>query len=252
MDERAYTTSKIKMNRGDKEFEFSSAIVRKEKLNTSTMYKLFHPSELKYLENLSYENRKWSYILGRLSAKLAIKSLSNVSTLHSIYIDSGVFNFPVVRCRELKNTQVSITHSGSLGISLAYQEEHPMGIDVEEICNKNSKAILSQITWNEKLLLKRVYKNTLSGFTSIWCAKEALSKVLKTGMMLNFSFLEIDSVNIREKTLIYEFKNFSQYKALCHTNEAYAIAIVLPKNTSVNLEEFWSSFYRHRKNETRK
>ena len=230
------------MYRGDEEHEFSVAFVRNEILNNTSLENLLHDAELKYLDELTYERRKRSYTLGRLSAKLALETLTHQTPATSIHIESGVFGFPIVRGSRVKNTQVSITHSGPLGVSIAFEEKHPMGIDLEKIRPDNNKVILNQISQEERLLLQGIDKFNFEGFTSIWCAKEALSKILKTGMMINFSFLEIDHVEIGLKTITCEFKNFGQYKALCYTNEMYAIALVLPKKTSVNLEEFWSSF----------
>jgi phosphopantetheinyl transferase len=242
VEHQDFLTSKVKMHRGDQEFEFSGAFVRNEILNGSSVHHLFHDTELAYLEELTYDRRKRSYTLGRLSAKLAVKKLTNDMPANSIHIESGVFGFPIVNSPSVKNMQVSITHSGPLGVSIAFEERHPMGIDLEKIRPNNDKVILNQISDHEKSLLQEIHKYNLEGFTSIWCAKEALSKILKTGMMINFDFLEIDNVEITSNTIIYEFKNFGQYKALCHTNEMYAIALVLPKKTTVNLEEFWNTF----------
>lgn len=230
------------MHRGDEEFEFSAAFVRNELLDNTSVQHLLHDAELQYLNQLIYERRKRSYTLGRLSAKLAITRLTPKTAANSIHIESGVFGFPIVKCNEIANTQVSITHSGPLGVSIAFAEKHPMGIDLEKIRPNNDKVILNQISETEKSLLQEIGKYNLEGFTSVWCAKEALSKILKTGMMLNFSYLEIDNVETHAKTIVYEFKNFGQYKALCYTNEMYAIALVLPKKTSVNLDEFWDTF----------
>ena len=76
----------------------------------------------------------------------------------------------------------------------------------------------------------------------LWSAKEALSKLLKTGMMLDFKFLEIDRIiNENESTTLY-FKNFGQYKAVCTTNSEYAIAIALPKLTTIQPQKIWDTF----------
>ena len=237
-----YFTSKIKMYRETESFEFSGAFVNDTLVNSKLAYELFHQSELQELEKLSYERRKQSFALGRLSAKLALNVLINDIPSNSIQIKSGVFGFPVIYCGEMRSTQVSITHSGSLGLSIAFDEKHPMGIDLEKISLKNAKAILNQISSNEQSLLRKINRFNLEGITAIWSAKEALSKILKTGMMIEFGLLEINHIEVQQETLMFEFKNFGQYKALCHANTQYAIALVLPKKTTVNLTEFWSIF----------
>ena len=238
----AYLTSKIKMYRETEAFEFSGAFVNDTLINHKVSHDLLHQSEIQELEKLSYERRKRSFALGRLSAKLALNELANDIPSSSIHIESGVFGFPVIHCAEMKSTQVSITHSGSLGVSIAFDEKHPMGIDLEKINLKNAKAISNQISTNEQSLLREIGKLNLEGFTAIWSAKEALSKILKTGMMIEFGLLEINHIEVQQETLMFEFKNFGQYKALCHTNAQYAIALVLPKKTTVNVTEFWNIF----------
>ena len=76
----------------------------------------------------------------------------------------------------------------------------------------------------------------------LWCAKEALAKVIKTGMMLDFIFLEVEEIYEENNSLVTTFQHFGQYKAMCHVNANYAIAIVLPRKTTVNFSQVWHMF----------
>lgn len=237
-----HSVSIIKMDRGDKEYNASISLVKKRSTTIPDSLQLFHRLEKKHYETIKYDRRKLNYILGRFSAKFAINTMIEIPCMQSINIGSGVFGFPIVRCVEAKNIQVSITHCGFIGMSIAFKESHPMGIDIERISFDKEKAILSQISQYELKLLAVFGINDISGYTALWCAKEALAKIIKTGMMLDFSFLEIETIEKEENTYVAKFKHFGQYKAMCHINENYAISVVLPRKTMTNLEEVWTMF----------
>ncbi|MDO5976974.1 4'-phosphopantetheinyl transferase superfamily protein [Flavivirga jejuensis] len=203
--------------------------------------KLHHEEKKRYYM-LIHDRRKISYLLGRLAAKQALMSLTKVAIENSIWIDSGIFGFPVVRCKAMQNKQVSISHSNIMGISIAFEENHPMGIDLEKISTNQENVILNYITDEEKVLLKNINMNTIAGYTVIWSIKESLSKVIKTGMMLDFSLLTISSITLENSTFECSFHHFGQYKAIAHINDNYAISIALPRKTKANFNEVWGMF----------
>ena len=237
-----HSVSVLKMDRTNKAYNASVSLVKKESVKIPDGLHLFHKSERKYYESLKYDRRKLNYILGRFSAKLAVNTLLKKASLNSINIESGVFGFPIVKCLKAKNVQVSITHCGAIGMSIAFKESHPMGIDIEAISFDKEKAIRSQITAKEIILLQALNMNNISGYTVLWCAKEALAKIIKTGMMLDFKFLEIEEIYKENNSLVVTFQHFGQYKAMCHANSNYAIAIALPRKTTVNLSKVWTMF----------
>ncbi len=232
----------IFMTRESGNHNVSIAIIKGNLEVLSNQLSKLHPKEKIRYDALKYARRKESYLLSRLSAKSAITGLLKVNTPEKIWIDSGVFDFPVVRYAMFPNTCVSITHCEGIGMSTAYDEMHPMGIDLEKISSDKEETILSQITDYEKGLLNKVGMATIFGYTILWCAKEALSKVLKTGMMIDFKLLAIESITSTHKTVECTFSNFPQYKALSHTNDEYAISIVLPRKTEADFTEVWQQF----------
>jgi 4'-phosphopantetheinyl transferase len=196
-----------------------------------------HPNEKSIFNAYRDDRRKESYLLGRLTAKRAILELSNISSSKSIWIDKGVFQFPIVKGANLQNIQVSISHCDTIGFSIAYPEAHPMGIDVEKVHSDRSAEVLSQLTNEEKLLLKD--NANISGYTAIFSIKEALSKVIRTGMMLDFKFFEIEAIKETQQILECTFTHFGQYKAFAFFKRGYVFSIVLPKRTNVQLDKLW-------------
>ena len=192
-----------------------------------------HPEEKVIYQNYQYNGRKESYLLGRLSAKQAVLGLTGLSNPKSIWIDAGVFLFPIAKGANLQNIQVSISHCDKIGFSIAYQEAHPMGVDVERINLDKKELISSQLTPKEKLLLTT--RANISDITAIFSIKEALSKVLKTGLMLDFKFLEVKEIKKKSNYIACTFTNFGQYRAVAFFQKEYVFAIVLPKRTRMDI-----------------
>ena len=203
---------------------------------------LLHPEELSYYETLKFDRRRESYLLGRISAKKAIGALSFFEDLSKIAIDAGIFQFPVVKYAITRNLQVSITHCEGLGIALSYPEVHPLGIDLERTDKANTEAIKQQLTPAELALIRTAPLPEDVACTMIWTMKEALSKVLRTGLTMDLKLLEIQSLVREGDVYTSHFRHLIQYRAIsCHAG-AYVCSIVVPGKTTPELEEFWRFF----------
>ena len=193
-----------------------------------------HRDELDYLEKLKVEQRRQSFLLGRIAAKQAIASLVKVNDLTTIAIQYGVFQFPVVKHNFNNNLQVTISHSHDVGVALAFCEEHPMGVDIERIVPARLNAIKDNLSDSELELLENSRLSLIEGCTAIWTMKEGLSKALKTGLTVDFKVLEIILLKNHGLYLTCTFKYFAQYKAICFPVSDYFCSIVLPRNTDID------------------
>lgn len=205
-------------------------------------YNLLHTDEKAYADTLKFDRRKHSYLLGRTSAKLALQQLIKEQSADSIFIDYGVFQFPVVKYVQNLNLQASISHCDNIGLALIYPEEHPLGIDIEKVEPKIIETLDRQLTDKEKELLTKKNLFTDSGHTLLWTAKEALSKIFRTGLMMEFKTLEIDAITLQDGIYESTYTNCGQYKAFSCILDDYVCSIVLPKNTTVNFGFYWQSF----------
>lgn len=203
---------------------------------------LLHPEEKAYYDSLKSDKRRESYLLGRVCAKKAIGALSAFEDLGRISIDAGVFQFPVVKYSVTPNLQVCISHCEHLGIAISYPEGHPMGVDVEETDKNNIEAILGQLTPGEQALAGSVPLPEEVACTMMWTMKEALSKILRTGLTIDLKLLEIDSLANGNGVCISRFKNLIQYKAVSCVAGPYVCSVVMPARTTADLEAFWRSF----------
>lgn len=230
---------KIPLIREKQQFQACLALTQGAIKEGKLQLEKLHPNEKAIYQGYKYKRRKESYLLGRLSAKQAVLGLTGVSSYKSIWIDRGVFQFPVVKGVTGQNIQVSISHCDIIGFSIAYPEAHPMGVDIERIDSERKETVLSQLTNKEKLLLQHKAKDDIIAFTAIFSIKEALSKILRTGMMLEFKFLEVAEIKIIHQTIACTFTHFGQYKAVAYIKNDYVFSIALPKRTKVQLGKVW-------------
>jgi 4'-phosphopantetheinyl transferase len=234
-------TGHIILKRQEGDFRAAFCLLRGDLPFLEDRLRVLHPTEKAHYESLKFGRRKQSYLLGRIAAKTAVSTLLQINDPASFYIGFGVFNFPVVKGLR-GNTQVSISHCDDTGIALAFPEEHPMGLDIEEISDRRLDAIESQLSGEEKKLLQDCGVSPATGFTLAWTIKEALSKVLKTGLTVDFKILEINSIKSSGAAYTSTFRYYDQYKAIsCHSGD-YACSVILPRKTTADLDPFFACF----------
>lgn len=195
-----------------------------------------HHNEKKYFDGLTHEKRIKSFLLGRYAAKAAVGHLVNESNLERILIQNGVFNQPVVAYGNNHNLQISITHCDEFGAAIAFPEVHPIGIDIEYASFRVAKVVEKQLTDKECNLVKSIPYSLDLAYTLMWTSKEALSKILKTGLTVSLNVLEIDKIEKKNNCIISYFTNFIQYYSITFFIDRYVCSIVCPKNTDVDFD----------------
>ncbi|HEY3366507.1 MAG TPA: 4'-phosphopantetheinyl transferase superfamily protein [Symbiobacteriaceae bacterium] len=192
--------------------------------------------ERSYFDGLKSERRRQSYLAGRFAAKQALAAAGGLPTLAEILIGSGVFWQPVVECEGLKNMQVSISHCDDVGIAIAFPERYPMGIDIESINPEKCDVLQAQVTAGEREQLHLVALSEEEGLTVLWTAKEALSKVLRTGFTVALEALEVSKVMEGPEYLSCHYKLFPLYRCITFIVSSYVIAVALPKNVDFTVD----------------
>lgn len=203
-----------------------------------------HPQELSYYKTLTVEKRKKSYLLGRYSAKQAVSAFVGEENPQNILIKQGFFNHPIVISANNQNVQVSISHCEDMGATVAFPEAVPMGIDVEWVDPQKTNVLESQMTEKEKALIKSFPNSYNAMLVLLWTAKEALSKVLKTGLLTPFHIYEIDYLTANHSCIISNFRNFTQYKGISFNLGCYVCTIIHPKSIEIclNINHFKNVF----------
>lgn len=195
-----------------------------------------HTEELATFGALKMERRRASYLLGRYTAKRALETCCGARFPASeIQIASGVFNQPVVHYSGSRPYGVSISHSERVVCSVAYPEEHPMAIDVEELDASRTHVMLTQMGEAEIEQARSVCGSPDLAATVVWSAKEAVSKALRCGMTCPFEVLETCGMDAHAGGYVGYFKNFAQYKFQSWSRGTSVVTMVLPKKTELGL-----------------
>lgn len=228
----------LNLYRPDKTDTAGFSIIKYNEDNLSAFLAALHPVEKERYETFAHSKRKNSYLLGRVAAKHAISNFLKINIKpNEVHIDSGVFSFPVVRFSH--PVQVSISHCQNIAIALAYDESHPLGVDLEQIDEKKADVIKSGLNPEELQLARSLNIAESVALTIIWSARESVSKILKTGITIDFKWLEINKLSSNGRTYESQFSQLMQYKVLSCISGAYVCSVALPRNTTVNIETLW-------------
>jgi 4'-phosphopantetheinyl transferase len=210
-----------------------------------------HSSELGYVAQLSNPDRSVEFTAGRFAAKSALKILNPGMSFKNINVARGCFNQPVVQCESSfevlishdfevpvsNKFEVSISHKKNIAVAIAFPATHPMAIDIETLNDLNYKVVESQMNPSEIDALKKMKVSYVSGLFQIWCIKEALSKVLKTGLTTSFDLFETYDHHLENNQLNCQFTNFYQYQAVSWKLKNTVVAVVFPKNVKLDINE---------------
>jgi 4'-phosphopantetheinyl transferase len=197
-----------------------------------TRHSFLHTDELSFFDTLRLDKVQHSYLLGRYAAKSALGAYMDNIVLTDVRVSSGVFQQPVLYLAGGGNIQLSIAHTTEMGIAIVFPEGHPMGVDTETVDPKQSDTIREVLTPGEQDKLHLINKDINKSLTLLWTMKEALSKVLKTGLMTPFHLYEIESVECKDDDIVIcNFINFPQYKSLSWISGNHAWSVVLPRKS---------------------
>ena len=224
----------LQLKRSDKDFLACLCITNHHFLDLKEKREQFlHPEELHYFDSLPFVRRQTSFLLGRYAAKQAISKYICETGMNQFSIRHGVFEHPIIKHILKKDVQISISHNDEFGGAIAFPEEHPMAIDLERINPKRIEVIQTQCTQDELKLIQSLQVPNMTQLTLLWTVKEALSKVLKCGLMTPFKIFEIKDFVTESNCFIWTFKKFAQYKAISFIMDNTACSIVMPQKTEV-------------------
>jgi 4'-phosphopantetheinyl transferase len=111
-----------------------------------------------------------------------------------------------------------------------------MGIDIERISDDRKDALEAQITGKEKNLIRFLPYSYEVGLTLLWSAKEALSKILKTGLTAPFYIFAINKLEVKNSAIFSFYENFPQYCTVSFIFGCYVCSMTYPKKTELSIE----------------
>ncbi|WP_217557314.1 4'-phosphopantetheinyl transferase superfamily protein [Paenibacillus sp. GbtcB18] len=233
---RAYSGPFI-LKSSDEKYRCSFGICKIKNGHVEEMIKRhFHKSEQDKFNEIKYERRMNSYVVGRYAGKLAVSDFSAENDIRTIAIHNGIFNQPYIISDSIRNVQISISHCNDLGVAIAFTDGLLMGIDIEKIDPSKFRFLKSSLTPKEMDILKKFNcgEDILFMF---WTIKESLSKVLKTGLTLPLELLEVKEFTQHSAVYHSCFENFPQFRSVSIVLMGYICSITFPKKLSLNISD---------------
>lgn len=210
----------------------------------SKVDEILHHREIEVFRTDRLGRWQLGYLRGRLCAKLALKTLADRLDFKQVSIERGVFGQPVVLSKQLVNSQVSISHSGSWAAAVAFDEAHPMATDIEVFSEGKQTVILRNMTATELEAIAATNLSPRMRLTVLWTIKESLAKTLRSGLMSPFEVYAIEHIADDEGLAVSTFRNFGQYRCLSFSIGELAVSITLPKRTRVDLDiSDWAAIF---------
>lgn len=231
-------SGKLSLVRKDSEYKAAYGFVKGELPTLQSRIDILHAKERQHFNNLKFEKRQRSYLLGRLSARAALGEQLSEAELKSLYISFGVFKFPVIKDLTGPTLQLSISHCEGIGLALAFPEEHPLAIDIEKINPAKIEAMLTMIHDQELNLLAPFDLSKTEQCTLLWTIKEGLSKIIRTGLSMDLKLIELLRIEFKEGFYESHFTKFGQFKVRSYIGKEFAVSLALPKFTEIDMIEF--------------
>ncbi len=190
--------------------------------------------EKEKLTQIGSEKRKLDYLSGRVCSKIALDAFNKGTKHDQFSIDNGIFGFPIVKSiKAVNNLKVCISHTKSIGGAISFKEEHPVAIDIECVSADIQKFKEDIITEKEHLQITTLSINQDIAYTALWTAKEALSKILHTGLMTPFSLYETQNIVVHDYYIQLEYSFFPQYKCIIFFVKDCIISLALPRKSQL-------------------
>ncbi len=195
---------------------------------TLTPAKWLSPSERKLRNQFQSEKRRHNFLLGRVAAKRSAAALGEKAPPTAASILPGVFGQPVWIASPW---HTSITHSSTLAFA-ASALELPLTLDLETLdatALKRAQSLHKRLTPNEK----RLMPHHPAAFLSLWSAKECLGKMLRVGISVAPSVLEISAVDSKGACREILFASFPQVKVSQWEFAGWLFSLLTPNEAKI-------------------
>lgn len=189
--------------------------------------------EFRLYEDIKSNERKQSFVYGRVAAKIALKIILQDLKFEEVSIVPGLLGQPVIKNLSMNDYAISISHSKKIAAAIIVSSICPVGIDVEEISFSHINELNSICREYELELTANCHgDDEVTAKTRIWTLKEALSKALTCGFVVPLSYFDIIEFS-RDQLGSCSFANFPQFIGHSYVLSDHVLSIVLPYNVKI-------------------
>lgn len=180
------------------EFEYQVMDMRKVGEKDINLLSVLSEKEIQHLDSLKIEKNRIQWIAGRYAVKSALfkYKLERAALMDLSCIDILKGEDSSAYILQYKDICVSITHSFPYCIGIVSNKK--IGIDLEKISETKDSLIRYFYSNEEKTILKNLKKTDeyCQRAMMFWTRKEAVSKLLKLGMKMDFKKLDTSTDTI--------------------------------------------------------
>ncbi|MFM9970349.1 MAG: 4'-phosphopantetheinyl transferase family protein [Burkholderiales bacterium] len=192
---------------------------------------ILNDAELARFRGFQFAAKQNAFLLGRLAAKRAIGQLLGEPELRHIEIVSGVYGQPLMRHPRSGDIDVTLSHSQQLAVALAFPHEYPMGIDLESVAENSAAMLIEEMAASdqEKAWITASPLNIADSCGLLWTAREALGKLLKTGLRSPMNLFSLGEIQPLDATAwAGNYRYFLQCRSVSRVDAGRVLSIALP------------------------
>lgn len=174
-------------------------------------------------------SRRKQFLAGRYIAKETVRRKYPEIEPGEISIIHGVWGFPLLHTDALYQASISIGHADCCAAALFFDSNtHPIGIDVEEMTEKNLSALKHFITEKEQKYIQSAGLHFSEEMHLLWSAKEAAGKALKVGFAIPEDIYTISSITENNDVYSILFENLPMLKVVGWLFGNHVVCIAFP------------------------
>lgn len=179
-------------------------------------------SELDRLRSIQLEKRQREYVLGRLTTKMALASLTNNLKFRDVSVLNEASGSPVIRAPlDHGDYGTSIAHTDEIVVSLVFQREFSFGIDIENLGRKSRSALKYIARGGET-----IPEDSESSMVA-WTLKESLGKALKCGLRCPEE-LVLAQLQRKDSVFFCSYRKHPEFGGIARIYGNYSLAITYP------------------------
>ncbi|GHU15327.1 hypothetical protein FACS189449_12880 [Alphaproteobacteria bacterium] len=185
---------------------------------------IFDNEDLATFNKYEFPKKRMSYVLGRLSAKMAANALIQKDSIRSIKISNAIPGNPILLN---ENYDLAMAHSGELGVSICHSRDIIVALDIEHIDNFRYRLSLDLDFFKTN---GAFFDDTECGKCTLWTILESASKYMKIGISADFSIFDVSSSkSIDNKYVITELKHFPSILVISFAFKRVVLSICVCK-----------------------
>lgn len=178
-------------------------------LASSDIYEILSDAEIAHLKKIKLEKNRLQWVAGRYAVKNALMKRMYLRTKREfgkIDVLKGADSAPYIP--QYQSCTASITHSYPYCVGVVAEKK--IGVDIENIFMPDKSLIKYFYTENEKQVLEKcMHKDEYSWIAmAYWTRKEAISKLFRLGMKMDFSKLNTTDDYYYKNDMPIKLKSF--------------------------------------------